>query len=111
MGYLNMIAKPLDFFGRSTHQNSQLVSRFYPPAERVHGSAVDHITTGVDRYQIFVVESEFLKLTFSLTVAHTQQEPIVFYIFDNELALVSSKGVGIGCCYFEVVLGVLYAFQ
>ena len=111
MGNLNMIAKPLDFSGRRTHQHSQLVSTFYLPAERVHGSAVDHIPTGVDRYQISVVESELLKLTFGLAVAYAQQEPIVFYIFDNELALVSSKGVGIGCCYFEVVLGILHAFQ
>ena len=50
-------------------------------------------------------------MAFSLTVAYTQQEPIVFDIFDNKLALVSSEGIGIRGCYFEVVLGVLHAFQ
>lgn len=108
---LDVIAKPLDVSGGSTHHHGEVVSRPDFPVEGVHGSPVDNVAAGVDGYYIFVVEGDVFELVFGLEVAYSQQEAVVLDVFDGEPALVSAEGEESASCYFEVVLGIFHAFE
>lgn len=108
--HLDVVAEPLDDALTEVNYHLDDVLALYLGVAHVHCASVGHVSAGVERNEVLVVEGAVLKGVSAFAVANPKQKPVVLDDIDLETQLADSLWQGI-TSYFVVILHIFEVLE